>query len=265
MVIDRTRARHRLGRFLLRHGRPERWLLQQHFEEPALAATYAHYRAVLAGRDAQLEAIGADLAGWYDRAPFADAVGRLAAYRGITRLGALTLASEVCDWRRFPPAAAFAGSAAWCPGSTPAAAPPGGPHHQVWQRPPGCPAGRVGWAYQHRPAVGLELHDRQQAWTPGSRPRLGRPVAAVRALPAAGRPQGLQEPGRHRDRPGAHRVPVGRDGGLTGARPSVTAWIGATVTASRTPHRGTAAAGPIPPVLCDGHPGARVVRAPSCK
>ena len=120
MVIDRTRARHRLGMFLLRHGRAwrggnawtlthERWLLAQHFEEPALAATYAHYRAVLAGRDAQLEAIQADLAGWYDRPPFADAVHRLAAYRGITRLGALTLASEVGDWRRFPRAAAFSG------------------------------------------------------------------------------------------------------------------------------------------------------------
>jgi hypothetical protein len=56
-----------------------------------LAATSAHYRAVLAGRDAQLEAVEADLAVWYDRAPFADAVDRLAAYRGVTRLGALTL------------------------------------------------------------------------------------------------------------------------------------------------------------------------------
>jgi transposase len=78
MVADRTRARHRLSKFLLRHGRPwrggnawtlthERWLLSQGFHQPALAATYAHYRAVLAGRDAQLEAIQADLAVWYDR------------------------------------------------------------------------------------------------------------------------------------------------------------------------------------------------------
>ena len=98
LVQDRTRARHRLGKFLLRHGRPwrggnawtlthERWLLAQRFEEPTLAATYAHYRAVLEGRDAQLAAIEADLAGWQDRAPFADAVHRLAAYRGITRRG----------------------------------------------------------------------------------------------------------------------------------------------------------------------------------
>jgi transposase len=93
--------------FLLRHGRVwrggasawthahERWLLAQRFDEPALAATYAHYRAVLLGRDAQLDAIEADLAGWYDRPPFAAQVARLAAYRGVTRLGALTLAAEV--------------------------------------------------------------------------------------------------------------------------------------------------------------------------
>jgi hypothetical protein len=47
----------------------------------------AHYRAVLAGRDAQLEAIEADLAVWYDLPPFADAVHRLSAYRGITPAG----------------------------------------------------------------------------------------------------------------------------------------------------------------------------------
>jgi transposase len=120
LVEDRTRARHRLSKFLLRHGRVwrgghpwtlthQRWLLAQRFTEPALAVTYAHYRAVLAARDAALEAIEADLATWYDRPPFVDAVHRLGAYRGITRLGALTLASEVCDWRRFARAAAFTG------------------------------------------------------------------------------------------------------------------------------------------------------------
>jgi transposase len=44
-----------------------------------------------------------------ERTLFADAVHRLAAYRGITELGALTLASEVCDWRRFPTAGMFMG------------------------------------------------------------------------------------------------------------------------------------------------------------
>jgi transposase len=50
MVQDRTRARHRLSMFLLRHGRPwrggnawtlthERWLGSQRFDQPALRAT----------------------------------------------------------------------------------------------------------------------------------------------------------------------------------------------------------------------------------
>src|SRR5215212_11545143 len=178
MVQDRTRARHRLSKFLLRHGRPwrggnawtlthERWLLAQHFEQPALAATYGHYRAVLAARDAALEAIEADLAVWYDREPFADAVHRLAAYRGITQLGALTLASEVGDWRRFPRAAAFAGFCGLVPSEYSSGT-------STWR-------GHItkcgnehlrtqlvesAWAYQHRPAVGLDLRGRQQGLDP---------------------------------------------------------------------------------------------------
>jgi transposase len=177
-VTDRTRARHRLSKFLLRHGRVwrggnawtlthQRWLLQQRFEEPALAATYAHYRAVLDARDAQLEAIEADLAGWYDRAPFADAVHRLAAYRGITRLGALTLASEVCDWRRFPQAAAFAG---FC-GLVPSEYSSGGSTRRGHITKTGNAHLRAqlvesAWSYQYRPAVGADLRQRQQGLDP---------------------------------------------------------------------------------------------------
>jgi transposase len=62
---------------------------------------------VLAARDAELAAIEADLDHWYTHGPFVDAVTRLAVYRGIARLGALTIASEVGDWRRFPTARSF--------------------------------------------------------------------------------------------------------------------------------------------------------------
>jgi hypothetical protein len=55
---------------------------------------------VLAARDAQLETIQADLAGWQDRPPFAEQVARPAAYRASPSW-ALTLAAEVGDWRRF--------------------------------------------------------------------------------------------------------------------------------------------------------------------
>jgi transposase len=39
--------------------------------------------------------------GWFDHSLFHDRVARLAAYRGIDRIGALVLVAEVCDWRRF--------------------------------------------------------------------------------------------------------------------------------------------------------------------
>jgi transposase len=178
MVEDRTRARHRLSKFLLRHGRPwrggnawtlthERWLLQQRFEQPALAATYAHYRAVLQGRDAQLEAIEADLAAWYDLPPFVDAVHRLSAYRGVTRLGALTLASEVCDWRRFPRAAAFAGFCGLVPSEYSSGTSTWRGHiTKTGNAHLRAQLVESAWAYQHRPAVGAELHQRQQGLDP---------------------------------------------------------------------------------------------------
>ena len=96
MVIDPARARHRLGKFLLRHGRVWRdgaaWTMKhqawaQRFEDKALEATFAHYRATLDAREAAVETIEADLVAWFRRPPFAEAVARLGAYRGITHNG----------------------------------------------------------------------------------------------------------------------------------------------------------------------------------
>jgi hypothetical protein len=56
------------------------------------------------------------------RDPFADPVRRLAAYRGIGQLAALSITSKVCDWRRFPHGRAGSwASSGWCPPSTPQA------------------------------------------------------------------------------------------------------------------------------------------------
>lgn len=118
MIIDRSRARLRLGTFLLRHGRVwrdgdnwtmkhERWICAQRFGDRALTQTLSHYRATLTARDAALAAVEADLVAWCDRTPFGGQVHRMAAYRGVSHLGALTLSSEVCDWRRFPVAGMF--------------------------------------------------------------------------------------------------------------------------------------------------------------
>jgi transposase len=174
MVIDRTRARHRLGKFLLRHSRIWRggdnwtlkhqaWMAAQRFDDLALEATFAHYRATLAAREAAVEAIDADLACWYVRPPFADTVARLGAYRGITHLGALSLAAEVCDWRRFGTAGVFMSFT----GLTPSEHSSG----ERTRRGHITHAGNVhlrtqlvesAWAYRSRPSVGVELRRRHE-------------------------------------------------------------------------------------------------------
>lgn len=178
MVLDQTRARHRLGKFLLRHGRVWRdgdnwtlkhmaWIRSQRFEDPALTATFGHYQATLVAREAAVEAVDADLRLWFDRAPFTDAVSRLAAYRGITSLGALTLASEVCDWRRFPTAAMFMGFCGLVPSEHSSG--------QRTQRGGITHAGNThlrtqlvesAWAYKARPAAGAVLKKRQEGLDP---------------------------------------------------------------------------------------------------
>lgn len=178
MVIDRTRARHRLGKFLLRHGRVwrggdnwtlrhEAWIRTQHFAERAAEEAFAHYRATLAAREAAVAAVEADLVPWCARAPFAEGVARLGAYRGITHLGALALCAEVCDWRRFPTAGLFMGFTGLvpCEDSSGERSRRGGITH----------AGNTNlrtqlveaaWAYKAKPAVGAVQRRRQEGLDP---------------------------------------------------------------------------------------------------
>jgi transposase len=178
MVIDQTRARHRLGKFLLRHGRVWRggdnwtlkhqaWIAAQRFDDPALTTTFAHYRATLTARETAVAAIEADLAPWFTRAPFADPVARLGAYRGITQLGALTLAGEVCDWRRFPAAGAFMGFCGLVPSEYSSG--------ERTSRGHITHAGNLhlrtqlvesAWAYKSRPSVGPGIARRHQGLPP---------------------------------------------------------------------------------------------------
>jgi transposase len=182
MVADRTRTRHRLSKFLLRHDRiwrergwtqrHERWVAGQRFGEPAMQSTFEHYRAVLAARDAELAAIEADLAGWYTRGPFTDAVTRLAAYRGVDRLGALTIASEVGDWRRFPAARTFMGFT----GLVPSEYSSGACVHRGRITKAGNAHLRTqlvesAWAYQHRASLGAVLRRRQDGVDPATAAR----------------------------------------------------------------------------------------------
>jgi transposase len=201
MVEDLTRARNRLGKFLLRHGRAwhggstrthayQAWLRAQRFDQPAMAQTFGHYLAVVEVRNTQLDAVEADLAGWYGRPPFAWQVARLAADRGITRLGALTVAAEVCDWRRFASANAFMG---FC-GLVPSEYSSGNSVYRGRLTKAGNAHLRAQLAW-----VGLVVsapsrgrrRDRPPPAGPaprGRRPGVGSPAAPVRAVPRAGLP-----------------------------------------------------------------------------
>jgi transposase len=172
MLIDLQRARHRLSKFLLRHDHPwrggtewtdrhARWLTGLRFDDSALRATFEHYRGVVDTRAAQLHAVEGDLIPWFDREPFADAVHRLGAYRGMTHLGALSIAAEVADWRRFPRAGTFMGFCGLVPSEYSSGT-------KTWR-------GRItgtgnanlrthfvesAWSYRHRPTLGLTISKR---------------------------------------------------------------------------------------------------------
>jgi transposase len=117
-VRDVTRARNRLSSFLLRHSvvwrdgetwtfKHRQWAATRHFEDPGVRAAYGFYLGEVSIREATLAAIEAELRPWYTQGLFADAVARLGAYRGVDCLGALGLAAEICDWRRFGTAGSF--------------------------------------------------------------------------------------------------------------------------------------------------------------
>lgn len=109
---DLTAARHRLGKFLIRHGRvfhggrnwTQRfwvWLRAQQFERECERITFEHYVHEVehhAGRradlDRQLEAVART-------EPYAKLVGKLSCLRGISTLSALALLAEIGDFRRF--------------------------------------------------------------------------------------------------------------------------------------------------------------------
>ncbi|MGH9203401.1 MAG: IS110 family transposase, partial [Vicinamibacterales bacterium] len=118
---DRRRTQLRIKSFLLRHGRrcPDHrrgwsrrylmWVRSQRFEDPNTQLAFDHLLAALNTRAVQLDSIDQQLAEAAERPPLADAVARLRTLRGIETLSALTIASEVCDFRRFASATSFMG------------------------------------------------------------------------------------------------------------------------------------------------------------
>ena len=277
MVQDLTRARNRLSGFLLRHSvvwrggspwteRHRRWLATLTFDDPAIATTYAHYLATVKLRDTALESVEADLVPWCTQDPFGDQVPRLAAYRGVTRIGALCLAAEVFDWRRFPRARALhelhrPRARRELDGSDPTS----GLDHPGRQRPPAGPALRSGLGLSAQPER-RSRHQRAPTRRPtrDRGPLVGRAGPTVQAVPPTRRPQERALGRRCRDRPRARRVPLGRDGGrgLTLIFPSLSARSAPRLSEPSTTRRSTAAADPILAGVTPSIVLVRVSRAP---
>ncbi len=177
---DQLRARHRVSKFLLRHGRyrPEgmrawtvrhaQWLAGLTFTLPTLQVVFEDYRAtlaLLADRLARLErAIEAALP---TLAPAQQAlVGALATLRGVRTVTAATLVSEVGTLRRFARPRQLMGYAGLVPREHSSGP---GVHRGAITKTGNAHLRRVlveaAWAYRHRPnltSAVLRVRQREQ-------------------------------------------------------------------------------------------------------
>jgi len=188
---DLLRARHRLSKFLLRHGRRftgtkkawsqghELWLRAQTWPLQALAQTHTAYLRAVDEAIARLRAVEDDLRALLTLEPLRQRVERLRCFRGIDDLTALTIAAELGDPRRFasaPRAMAFVGlvpseHSSGTKQARGAITKTGNAHlRRVLVE--------AAWHYRHRPFVGAALRRRQhsapapiitQAWTAQNR------------------------------------------------------------------------------------------------
>jgi transposase len=111
--VDLMRARHRIGKFLLRReiywdGSGEAWTRRHHawlttvrFADLASTATFADYLHAHDLLIARRDLVEAELAKVALSAPCAGTVARLRCLRGIDTLSALGMCAEIGEWERF--------------------------------------------------------------------------------------------------------------------------------------------------------------------
>jgi transposase len=109
---DLTAARHRLGKFLIRHGRmfhggknwTQRfwaWLGKQQFERECERLTFEHYVHEVEHHTERRADLDRQLVAVAGAEPYAKPVAKLSCLRGISTLSALALLAEIGDFRRF--------------------------------------------------------------------------------------------------------------------------------------------------------------------
>lgn len=109
---DQTRARHRLSKFLLRRGlifgagkawsqAHQRWLRGLRLDHPADQATFDTYCLALDQAQERLRVAETQVAEWSQVEPYATPVAWLRCFHGIDTTTAMTLVTELHDFRRF--------------------------------------------------------------------------------------------------------------------------------------------------------------------
>lgn len=176
---DRRLAQQRIRSFLLRHGRHhpggvsswtrpfEQWLSVQDFGEPAANAAFRHLLSAYSVRSSQLAMIDAEITEAAASGPLAHSVARLGCLRGIGTLSAVTIAAEVCDFRRFHSAESFMSFTGLVPSEHSSGM---STRHGSITKTGNSHIRRVlveaSWAYRYRPAVGKLLAARLEGQPP---------------------------------------------------------------------------------------------------
>ncbi len=117
-LADRLRARHRLNKFLLRHGRAHHetkawgvahraWLQAQRFDTPLVQQTFEAYLRAVDEAEARLDSLTHQVLDIAQLAPYRLPVQYLRCLKGIDTLSALTLLVETQEFRRFADAPAY--------------------------------------------------------------------------------------------------------------------------------------------------------------
>jgi transposase len=179
---DQLRGRHRLGKFLLRHGRrpAERltpwmerhltWIRQSvHFDQPAQEATLLDYLREVEHEARRIERLERAIDDAIVDAPpqMRAVLEALQAPRGIAKMSAVTIVAEVGTVSRFARATQLTGYA----GLGPSEASSGERHPRGGITKTGNAHLRrivieAAWAYRHRPAISGTLRKRQATLSP---------------------------------------------------------------------------------------------------
>ena len=179
MQQDLTRAKHRLGKFLLRRnvhfpGKGKawtqihrRWLKHLRLEAAADRLTLDNYLLAVEQREAQVRAVVEQMEQIAQEKPYQEPVALLRCFRGIDTVSALTLVTELHGFLRFRSARALMAYLGLVPGE----------HSSGDNKRRGAitKAGNshvrrvlveAAWHYRHKPAVGKRLRKRREGQPP---------------------------------------------------------------------------------------------------